>query len=417
MGIWDDYDDIMNIKYPNRGPRGLSLKYFRQKGRMNNSKDLPTGGRSPSPNSMSASSIDTRQNVVFTAFRFKDKSSSFHAEKVAYALNSEKSIDGVENNIGNISRDKFLSEIGDKSWRFIISPERADLDNVKLAKDFMNKVCTLSGYDLRWVGGIHRDTAHPHIHIYIDGVDNNGEEVKFHRHHIKHKFRNDLRTIATQQVGARTMEEINIELDRSVTQNRLTGLDRIIENYIDKSGSIDVLSLSKFLETDMYKRITKRLDHLSTLGICERNASINTIEKNWKETLLSLGRYNTFLEGRQSLKYTSPYNYSQYKGGAAIGGIVSKIYTANKDSWHDAFVVETPDGKGYYVPVAVNKYNLKEGDLIRVYSDTKEKGRLDPDINKKTVSQISAMYKDSLKVDIFHKGATAADSFGPDVSD
>jgi type IV secretory pathway VirD2 relaxase len=85
------------------------------------------------------------------------------------------------------------------------------------------------GTRLDWVAIDHWDTEHPHTHIVLRGADETGRDLIIAREYITRGTRLRASELATAWLGERTDREINAALNREVTQERWTSLDREIQ--------------------------------------------------------------------------------------------------------------------------------------------------------------------------------------------
>ena len=228
-------------------------------------------------------------------------------------------------------------------YKMIISPENQNVDLEVLTRHFIEQLENLTGYELYWEAAIHTNTEHRHAHLAINGIDKNGQKVRFTREMIKEKMRTILSEGATNMVGERTYEEIKAEEAKLPLSPRWTKLDERLSQYNGKIYS-RVLDVS----------LQQRLGYLCQINLAEKNGELFTLKPDWKEKLQIFGRYNTFMSEYLSLGG----NITLYQGGQ-LNGIVEKTITFDKDeSWNDAIIVKTSNGR-VYVPV----YNLQKENI------------------------------------------------------
>ena len=72
-----------------------------------------------------------------------------------------------------------------------------------LAKKLIQRIEYDTDYSLSWVGAIHENTEHAHIHLVISGQDKKGREVSFSRKYISFQMREHARDILTEALGER----------------------------------------------------------------------------------------------------------------------------------------------------------------------------------------------------------------------
>jgi type IV secretory pathway VirD2 relaxase len=93
-------------------------------------------------------------------------------------------------------------------WKMIVSPENGDrLDLNAHTRQLVDRVERDLGRRLEWVAIDHHDTAHPHVHLLIRGVDREGHPLLLHRDYIRFGFRRRSQEIATRELGLRRERE------------------------------------------------------------------------------------------------------------------------------------------------------------------------------------------------------------------
>ena len=119
-------------------------------------------------------------------------------------------------------------------FRIIVTPERGgELELRRYTQTFMNQVEGDLGTRLDWLAVEHHNTAHPHVHVVIRGVDERGADLVINRAYISHGFRERAEGLATLELGLRSEIELAAERTRDLASERLTYLDR---RLIDEAG-------------------------------------------------------------------------------------------------------------------------------------------------------------------------------------
>ena len=112
-------------------------------------------------------------------------------------------------------------------WKLIVSPEFGDrVDLSRLTRDLIKQMEKDLGTDLEWAAVEHHNTEHPHVHVVIRGVRNNGESLRLSRDYVQQ----GIRSIAAGSVypptrishGTRCVEAER----REITEKRFTSIDR-----------------------------------------------------------------------------------------------------------------------------------------------------------------------------------------------
>jgi type IV secretory pathway VirD2 relaxase len=87
-------------------------------------------------------------------------------------------------------------------FRFIVSPED-DIDLTMFTRDLMRQVEKDLAVKLRWGAVKHYDTANPHAHIVVRGVDTKGRQVRIDRTYLSERMRWQAQTMLTRELGPR----------------------------------------------------------------------------------------------------------------------------------------------------------------------------------------------------------------------
>ena len=157
-------------------------------------------------------------------------------------------------------------------FRFIVSPDDApDMADLRsFTRDLVTQMEKDLDTRLDWVAVDHWNTEHPHVHLIVRGVRDDGQDLVISRDYIKEGMRDRARDLITQELGPRTDLDIQRSLKRQVDAERFTQLDRqlirdghatgVIETAIDPNVRLDEFHALK----------VGRLRKLETLGLAEQ---------------------------------------------------------------------------------------------------------------------------------------------------
>ena len=177
-------------------------------------------------------------------------------------------------------------------FRFIVSPEdAAELSDLKgYARELVGQMETDLGTKLDWVGVDHWNTQHPHVHIIVRGVADDGQDLVISRDYIKEGMRARAQDLVTQELGPRTDLDIRRALERQVDAERWTQLDRQLVRDADRHGIID-LAPDAGRQPDPFEALkVGRLRHLESLGLAHQiGAGQWTMDEAAETTLRDLG--------------------------------------------------------------------------------------------------------------------------------
>ena len=117
------------------------------------------------------------------------------------------------------------------------------------------------GTDLEWVAAEHHDTEHPHVHVVIRGVRDNGETLRLSREYVQQGIRGIAADLCTRQLGYRTELDGAEAEGRAATEKRLTSIDkRLLKDAQEFVPDLD-RSISRF------RGIPRRLGRAKLRGL------------------------------------------------------------------------------------------------------------------------------------------------------
>ena len=377
-----DYEINPRYKVPKKDyalMAGLAALYYFSKYHSGKSR----GGKSSGyGTSVKRYAIDRRQNC--TVKMHYSYSIDAHKEQINRYLQREGTgKDGKSAELYGCDEKEYREHMVSKNFRIFLSPANDTVPLETLAKTFIKNVELQTGYELYWLAAEHYNTAHPHVHLLINGKDKNGQDVYIVPDLVKTYMRDIARDICTSLVGSRTDEQIREEKRNQLKAARYIKLDREIESLMFTNNTVDTKSI--FTKKEL---LLTRLEHLHTMGLCKRDGKKYIFEKDWIDTLKNVGRYNVYLDARNELHYTSKYDYTLFRPEEKnASGIVTKVYRMQEDSDANAVVVESIDGMAYFIPL-YKKAPVREGDTVRVEMVQNQKGRLTPRFEKVSEAEL-----------------------------
>lgn len=191
-------------------------------------------------------------------------------------------------------RDAFCDRCkGDRHhFRFIVSPD--DATELGDLKSFARNLMVDMEHDLEtrldWVGVDHWNTQHPHVHILVRGVADDGKNLVISRDYIRQGMRDRAGDILTQTLGPRTDHEIRWTIEQQVETERWTQLDRQLARDTDRDGIIDLAPLPEGPPDEFLTIKVGRLRRLERLGLAnEIRPGQWMMAEDAETTLRSLG--------------------------------------------------------------------------------------------------------------------------------
>ena len=178
-------------------------------------------------------------------------------------------------------------------FRFIVSPDDAvEMSDLKtFARDLVGQMEKDLGTKLDWVGVDHWNTEHPHVHLIVRGVRDDGENLVISRDYIKEGMRDRARDLITQELGPRTDQDIRRTLERQIDAERWTDLDRQLARDSFRTGVIDLAPHPSRQPDEFQALKVGRLRKLESLGLADQvGAGQWAISENAEATLRELGQ-------------------------------------------------------------------------------------------------------------------------------
>lgn len=189
---------------------------------------------------------------------------------------------------------------GDRhQFRFIVSPEDGQsYDELRsVTRRLMSQMETDLGTKLDWVAADHFNTGHPHTHILIRGKDDLGKDLIMARNYITDGVRERASDIVSFDLGPRTEREVSQSLQREVTADRYTTIDRWILERRETDGRIR----SDETSPERQSLITGRLKHLERLELATSDTKGHwQVSDDLEPALRQLGRRGDIIN---SLRY------------------------------------------------------------------------------------------------------------------
>ncbi|WP_375567536.1 relaxase/mobilization nuclease domain-containing protein [Oceaniradius stylonematis] len=165
----------------------------------------------------------------------------------------------------------FAERCGDDRhhFRFIVSPDDAsDMTDLRsFTRDLVGQMEKDLGTRLDWVAVDHWNTAHPHVHLIVRGMRDDGQDLVISRDYIKEGMRDRARDLVTLELGPRTDLDIRRTLETQIDAERWTQLDRQLVRDAGKSGILDLAPLADQQPDAFHTLKVGRLRTLEVLGV------------------------------------------------------------------------------------------------------------------------------------------------------
>ena len=273
----------------------------------------------------------------------------------------------------------------DLHFKYIISPESQKVPLKLLVRAFVKNLEKMTGYSFSWMAAEHHNTDHAHAHLLLNGKDRvTGKEIRIPPEVIK-SARIAAGEICTKMIGFRSQELISASRSRLPSARRHTILDDRIAMYCTMFPSPQKNTDGTEFESEIVARneeMRLRLAALCDMGLAvcfsNRTPPLYYLERNWSTKLRNIGRYNTFIDARAKLRWTTAANLKVFdRDCGSFRGIVTQRFVMNDENvFNNALVVENRStGEAYYVRTHRQADADIIGSAVELSYRTNEKGR------------------------------------------
>lgn len=344
------------------------------------------------------------RNALAKHLNYIERESAQKDQKKGEMYNQEQ--DGVD-------KKEFLEKAQNdpRNFRLILSPDKVhngnnSLDMKEYTREFMERVQRDLGAKVDWVAVNHFNTEHPHSHIIMRGLDEEGKELIIKPEYLQKGMREQAQSVATSKLGLRSYNEIEQQLMKEVSIERVTGFDRTIENRLDEHRQIDLQISNDKQYSFSHQLIIGRCQRLEELGLAVKDDSgkpIWKINDNFLETLKERGQRNDIYKHLEKTNSLDIHVYSPEKHGRIYGQIIeTDIHNELDDSRYH--VVKGHNGNAFYVKGHRYGIGLPEprtGDYVRLDSHYESivKERADNNIMRVTENGQRVYTKDAHRAD------------------
>jgi len=311
-------------------------------------------------------------------------------------------------------------------FRIILAPEDADeLDLTAYVRSYMATVEKDMGRRLEWAAVNHYDTAHPHVHLVVRGVDRRGHEVRFDREYISNGMRWRAQELATWELGPRNELEVQRSRIKEVDQERYTSLDREIERRAqDNVISVRRSDERRLLDGPSDSVLMGRMQFLEDMRLADRLSPTSwALADGWSDRLKEMGmrgdiikQMHLALRGDLSrYQIVGPNQAIQptpHEPGSVIHGRIAGKGLSDELGGKYYAVIETASGTGYHVPLdARAAETLRVGDLVAMAS---RPDRAVPESPGTSPRHRVVLRKEALGLDdqVGHRGPVLLDRLG-----
>lgn len=262
---------------------------------------------------------------------------------------------------------------GDRhQFRFIVAPEDgAQFDDLKpLMRRLMQQAERDLGTRLDWVAVDHFNTGYPHSHIVVRGKDHKAKDLIIAKEYMTHGFRMRATELVNLDLGPRSDLEIAAVQTREMTQERFTGIDRVLLREAGES-----LRLHPGHSDPVQQALRMgRLQSLERLSLACRNKDGSwTLDRKLERSLRRMGERHDIIktmnrELREAGIHHRPQDYAiydpAYSGAGTIIGRVVAVGLADEHTDRRYVIIDGADGQGHYADIGHSMADIRSGSIV-----------------------------------------------------
>jgi type IV secretory pathway VirD2 relaxase len=252
-------------------------------------------------------------------------------------------------------------------FRFIVAPEdSADMADLRgFTRDLMRQVEKDLDTGLDWIAVDHHNTGHPHTHIIVRGVLDDGRILNIAGDYIAHGVRHRASEVVTLELGHQSEIELQTKLANEVAAERLTRLDKMLIAEQREHGAVDLRPAedASFLVRENRTQLLGRARRLERYGLAtELETGRWAISDRAEAMLKELGARNEAIEtirralaghGLADERGVAQYVCHRETGKEPIvGRVLAKGLAGDEMSERVYLVVDGVDGRVHHMEFA-----------------------------------------------------------------
>ncbi|MBB3770043.1 type IV secretory pathway VirD2 relaxase [Angulomicrobium tetraedrale] len=266
-------------------------------------------------------------------------------------------------------------------FRFIVAPEdAAELSDLKrFTRDLMQHMESDLGTKLDWIAVDHHNTGHPHSHILVRGVLDDGRILNVAGDYIAHGIRHRASELMTLELGPQTEVELKNKLRHEVDADRFTRLDRMMIAEQREHGVVDLRpdAGESYLVRTNRLVLTDRVKRLESFAIAEEiEPGRWSLADRADSTLRAMGEREDILrtmhraladhglaDARGAEQYVTHGNRISH---ALVGRVLDKGLAGDEMGERFYLVIDGVDGRTHYVETsdASRLEDIKRGHIV-----------------------------------------------------
>jgi len=267
-------------------------------------------------------------------------------------------------------------------FRFIVSAEEGvELSDLRsTTRDLMTQMEADLGTRLDWIAVDHHNTGHPHTHVLMRGVTDDGKMLNIAGDYIAHGVRERASEIVTLELGRQTEQEVSQQLEREVDAERFTRLDRMLIAAQERDEFSDLRPDTDMLETARQNRalLIERARKLERMGLAtEHTPGVWTISARAEPMLRDLGTRGDIIKTmHQALEREGLSERRAYAGYTVhratpneriVGRLVAKGLGSDELGERIGLNIDGLDGRVHHLEVpAAQAEDIRHGSIVGI---------------------------------------------------
>ena len=254
---------------------------------------------------------------------------------------------------------------GDRhQFRFIVAPEdAAEMADLRgFTRDLMRQMELDLATRLDWIAVDHHNTSHPHTHIIVRGVLDDGRILNIAGDYIAHGVRHRASELVTRELGHQSEIELQTKLQNEVEAERLTRLDKMLLSEQREQGVIDLRpgEGATWLVGENRNLMIGRVKHLERYGLAtELEAGRWVVSDRAEATLNKLGERNDVIKsihrtlsanGLAEARGVGQYAlHGEGSGQKIVGRVLAKGLAGDEMDERVYLIVDGIDGRVHHM--------------------------------------------------------------------
>ena len=242
-----------------------------------------------------------------------------------------------------------------------------------LTRSLMDQMEEDLGTLLDWVAVDHHNTGHPHTHIVVRGVTEDGKILNIAGDYIAHGIRARASEIVTLELGPQTEREVQEKLRQELDEDRFTRLDAALLKEANDEGLIDLRPgaeqshlgrANRYLLIDRLKKL-ERLDlahEVETGRLSLSSAMEQTLDRLDERQQIDNAMHRV-LERQGVVRGVELYVIHRDEVTSPIVGRVLGKGLAEELGDEKYLIIDGIDGRAHYVEIA-DPDQLDESDAV-----------------------------------------------------